>query len=187
MVDLVEVHHQLVGPQGGALAHGGGLGGLAVGVGHAGHVLVLFGKVGQLGQHANELFADELQALPHHDDVGVVAHIAAGSTQMDDAGGLGALLAVGIDVAHHVVADQLLPGNGDVIVDIVHMGFQLGHHLGGDIGQALLHLGPGQRHPQAAPGAELVVIREDVLHLIGGVAGGKRADITVMLRHWFSS
>ena len=106
---------------------------------------------------------------------------------MDDAGGLGALLAVGIDVAHHVVADQLLPGNGDVIVDIVHMGFQLGHHFGGDIGQALLHLGPGQRHPQAAPGAELVVIREDVLHLIGGVAGGKRADITVMLRHWFSS
>ena len=73
----------------------------------------------------------ELQALPHHDDVGVVAHIAAGSTQMDDAGGLGALLAVGIDVAHHVVADQLLPGNGDVIVDIVHMGFQLGHHARG--------------------------------------------------------
>ena len=131
VVDLVEVHHQLVGPQGGALAHGGGLGGLAVGVGHAGHVLVLLGKVGQLGQHANELFADELQALPHHDDVGVVAHIAAGSTQMDDAGGLGALLAIGIDVAHHVVADQLLPGNGDVIVDIVHMGFQLGHHARG--------------------------------------------------------
>ena len=32
---------------------------------------------------------------------------------------------------------------------------------------ALFHLGPGQRHPQAAPGTELVVIREDVLHLVG--------------------
>ena len=127
----LQVHHQLVGPQGGALAHGGGLGGLAVGVGHAGHVLVLLGKVGQLCQHADELFAHQLQALPHHDDVGVVAHIAAGGTQMDDAGCLGALLAVGVDVAHHVVAHQLFPLDGDFIVDVVHMGFQLGHHARG--------------------------------------------------------
>ena len=113
------------------------------------------------------------EALTHHDDVGVVAHIAAGGTQMDDACRLGALLAVGVDMAHHVVAHQLFALNGDFIVDVVHMGFQLGHHFGGDIGQALLHLGPGQRHPQAAPGAELVVVREDVLHLIGGITGGK--------------
>ena len=183
MVDLLQVHHQLIGPQGRALAHGGGLSGLAVGVGHAGHVLVLLGKTGQLGQHADELFADELQTLTHHDDVGVVADVAAGRTQMDDACRLGALLAVGVDMAHDVVADQLLAGNGDIVVDIVHMGFQLLHHFGGDVGQALLHLCAGQRHPQTAPGAELVVIREDVLHLIGGVTGGKRADIAVMLRH----
>ena len=86
-------------------------------------------------------------------------------------------------MAHDVVADQLLAGNGDIVVDVVHMGFQLLHHFGGDVGQALLHLCAGQRHPQTAPGAELVVIREDVLHLIGGVTGGKRADIAVMLRH----
>ena len=141
------------------------------------------GKVGQLCQHTDELFAHQLQALAHDDDVGVVAHVAAGSAQMDDARRLGALLAVGVDMAHHVVADQLFAGDGDIVVDVVHMGFQLGHHLGGDVGQALVHLGPGQRHPQAAPGAELVVVREDVLHLIGGVTGGKRADITVMLRH----
>ena len=102
---------------------------------------------------------------------------------MDDACCLGTLLTVGVDMAHDVVAHQLFPLDGDFIVDVVHMSFQLGHHLGGDIGQALLHLGPGQRHPQAAPGAELVVVREDVLHLIGGITGGKGADITVMLRH----
>ena len=183
MVDLVEVHHQLVGPQSGTLAHGGGLGGLAVGVGHAGHILVLLGKLGQFCQHADELLAHQLKALTHHDDVGVVADVAAGGAQMDDACCLGALLAVGVDMAHNVVAHQLLPLDGDLIVDVVHMSFQLGHHLGGDIGQALLHLGPGQGHPQAAPGAELVVVREDVLHLIGGISGGKGADITVMLRH----
>ena len=184
VVDLLQVHHQLVGPQGGTLAHGGGLGRLAVGVGHAGHVLVFLGKAGQLCQHADELFAHQLQALPHDDDVGVVAHIAAGGTQMDDAGCLGALLAVGINVAHHVVAHQLFALNGHFVIDVVHMGFQLGHHVGGDVGQALVHLGPCQCHPQATPGAELVVIGEDVLHLVRGIPGGKRADITVMLRHW---
>ena len=102
---------------------------------------------------------------------------------MDDAGRLGALLAVGVHMAHHVVAHKALALFGDFIVDVVHMSFQLGHHLGGDIGQALLHLGPGQRHPQAAPCAELVVVREDILHLVRGIAGGKGADITIMLRH----
>ena len=102
-----------------------------MGVGHAGHILVLFGEAGQLGQHAHQLFAHQLQALAHDDDVGIVAHIAAGGAQMDDAGGLGALLAVGVDVAHHVVADLLFPLGGDLIVDVVHMGFQFGHHGGG--------------------------------------------------------
>ena len=176
MVDLGQIHHQLVGPQGSTLAHGGGLCGLAVGVGHAGHILVLLGKVCQLCQHTHQLFAHQLQTLPHHDDIGVVAHIAAGGTQMDDTGCLGALLAVGVDMAHDVVAHQLFPLDGHFVVDIVHMGFQLSYHIRGDVGQAL-----SQRHPQPPPCAELVVVREDVLHLIGSVAGGKRADIAIML------
>ena len=64
-VQLLQVHVELVHPQGGALAHGGQLGRLAVGVGQAGHILVFPGKVGQQGQHADELFAHQLQALAH--------------------------------------------------------------------------------------------------------------------------
>ena len=135
----------------------------------------------QLCQHTHQLFAHQLQTLPHHDDVGVVAHIAAGGTQMDDAGCLGALLAVGVDMAHDVVAHQLFPLDGHFVVDIVHMGFQLSYHIRGDVGQTLIHFGTSQRHPQPPPGAELVVVREDILHLIGSVAGGKRADIAIML------
>ena len=44
---------------------------------------------------------------------------------MDDARRLGALLAVGIHVAHHVVADLMFPLLGDFIVDVVLVGFQL--------------------------------------------------------------
>ena len=100
---------------------------------------------------------------------------------MDDACRLGTLLAVGVDMAHDVVAHQLFPLDGHFVVDIVHMGFQLGYHVRGDVGQALIHFGTSQRHPQPPPGAELVVVREDVLHLIGSIAGGKRADIAIML------
>ena len=60
------------------------------------------------------------------------------------------------------------------------------HHFGNLLvadGQTLPLLGPGQRHPQAAPCAELVIVREDILHLVRGIAGGKGADITIMLRH----
>ena len=99
---------------------------------------------------------------------------------MDDTLGLGALQTVGVDVAHDIVAHQLFAGDGILVVHVVLVGFQLGNLLIGD-GKALFLLGLGQRDPQLAPGAELVVVREDVLHLIGSVAGGKRADIAIML------
>ena len=182
VVDLLQVHIQLVHPQGGALANGGQLGGLAVGVGEAGHILVLVSKFSQVCQYADDLLAHQLQSLAHDDDIGVVAHIAAGSTQMDDTLCLGALQAVGIDVAHHVMAHQLFAGDGILVVHVVLVGFQLGDLLIGD-SQALLLLGLGKRDPQLAPGAELVVVRENVLHLIGSITGRERGNITVMLCH----
>ena len=101
------------------------------------------------------------------------------SAKMDDALCLGALQAVGVDVAHHVMADELLARNGVLIVDVVHVRLQLGNLLIG-VGQALLLLGLSQRDPQPAPGAELVVVREDVLHLIRRIAGRERRNIFVV-------
>ena len=60
---------------------------------------------------------------------------------MDDALGLGALDAVGVDVAHDVVTDQPFPFLGDLVVDVVLVGFQLGDLLLGD-GQAQLRARP---------------------------------------------
>ena len=185
MLDLLQVHVQFVHPQSGALAHGGELCGLAVGVGQAGHVLVLVGKLGQVGQGADDLLVHQFQALAHDDHVGVVTHIAAGGAQMDDALGVGALQAVGIDVAHHVMTDQLFPGGSLFVVDVVLVGFQLGDLLVGDV-QALLLLGFGQGNPQTAPGAELVVIGKNILHLVRSIPGGEGRDITIMCHERFS-
>ena len=98
---------------------------------------------------------------------------------MDDALGVGALQTVRIDVAHHIVTDQLFPRGGFLVVDVILVGFQLGNLLIGD-GQALLLLGLGQCNPQTAPGTELVVVRESILHLVRSIPGGEGRDITIM-------
>ena len=150
-----------------------------MGVGQGGHGLVPVGKVRQQGHHVQQLAPHHLQALPHDDHVGIVAHIAAGGAQMDDARRLGALQAVGVHMAHHVVAAFLFPADSVVIVDVLGMGLQLGDLLVGDV-NALLLLGLGQGNPQPAPGAELVVLGENELHLPAGIPGGEGADVAVV-------
>ena len=182
VIDLAQIHIQFIHPQRSALANGGQLSGLQVGIGQSGHILVLLGKIGQQSQHANQLFAHQLQAFAHNDHIGIIAHIAAGGTQMNDAGCLGALQAIGVHMAHHIVANQFFTGNGILVVDVVLVGFQLGDLFIGDA-KALLLLGLSQSDPQAAPCAELVVFAENILHFVRRIAGRKRTDIAVMLCH----
>jgi hypothetical protein len=124
-----------------------------------GLVLLFRGKIGKDADHGDKTVADEPQSLRHHDEVGVVAHIARGRAEMDDRFRLRALDAVGVNVRHHVVADDLFPRLGDLVVDIVLMRFHFGDLLIRD-GQAELLLRFRQRNPEAAPGAEFPVRRK---------------------------
>ena len=155
-----------------------------MGVGQTGHILIFPGKPRQVGDDVYKLFPHQLEPFPHQDDVGVVPDKAAGGPQVDDALGPGTLEAVGVNVAHHVVAAFLFPGGGILVVDVLPVGLQLLNLLLGD-GKALLLFRLGQGDPQLAPGAELVVFRKDKLHLPAGVPGGKGAEVTVVLVHNF--
>ena len=97
---------------------------------------------------------------------------------MDDARRLGALLAVGIDVAHHVVADHLFPLLGHLVVDVLGVGFQLVDLLLGD-GQAQLHLRLRQGDPKLPPGAELHVRGEQVFHFLVRIPGGQGGFVNI--------
>ena len=97
---------------------------------------------------------------------------------MDDAGGGGGRLAVGVHMGHDIVADFLLPRGGAVVVNVGDVGFQLRHLLGGD-GEAQIVLRPGQSHPQAAPGLDAHIGGEQVQHELGGVPGRQGGFITV--------
>ena len=99
---------------------------------------------------------------------------------MDNPGGLGALLAVGVDVAHHVVAHQALSFLSHIVVNVILVGFQLVDlRLGHRQSQSVLRLGQG--NPQLPPGAELKIVRKNVLHFPAGIPGRQGGDIGVMI------
>ena len=85
-------------------------------------------------------------------------------------------------MAHHIVAALALAALGVIVVNIVLMGLQFGNLLIGN-GQALLLLGARQGDPQPSPGAKLVVLGKDELHLRACIPGGKGADIPGMIGH----
>ena len=175
---LVQIHQKLLCPQGGTLAHGGGLRRLEVGERQGGQILVFLDEMPQQRQHIHQLFAHQTQRIVHDHQIGVVADIAAGRAQMDDALGFRALHPVSVHMRHHIVAHLLFLFACHIVVDVVLMRFQLGNLLIGD-GQAQLLLGFRQRDPQLAPCAELVVRRKQILHFLAGIAGGKGRFITV--------
>ena len=88
---------------------------------------------------------------------------------MDNALRIRALQAVCIDVAHHIVAHYLLTCLGFGKVDVEGVFLQLCNlRIRNVQPQLLLRFGKG--NPKAAPCLELVLLREDCLHLLAGVA-----------------
>ena len=177
-LDLVQIHQQLVDPEGRALADGGQLCRLEMREAEGRLILVCVSKCAQLADDGNQLLADEQQALLELDDVGVVADVGAGRTQMDDAGGLRCGLAEGVNVCHDVVTDFLLTRSGDVVVDVVDVCFHLVDLLLRDRQTELL-LRLSQRHPKTSPGGELHIRRKDIQHLRACISRTKRAFINI--------
>ena len=176
------IHVELVDPQSCALAHCGQLGRLQMGVGQCRHILVLPGKICQQRNDIEQLAPDYLQTFLHHQNIGIIAHITAGSAQMDNSLGIRTLYAIGIYMAHYIMPDFLFPGNGNIIVDIVLVCFQLVNLLLGDR-QSLSLLRLGQSNPEPAPSPELIVLGEDILHLLTGITCLKGADVSIVLHN----
>ena len=182
IVQILQIQVKLLHPQGGALSYRGGLSGLKMGECQRGKILVAVRKGGKFCQHVHQFFLHQLQSLCHDDDVRIVAHIAGGRAQMDDALCLRALHAVSINMAHHVMAHFFFPCLCHIIVDVVRMAFQLFDLLIRD-GQAQLLLRLRQRDPQPSPGAELLIGRKNVLHFLTRIPLRKRAHISVRIAH----
>ena len=104
VLELVQIQHQVVGPQAGPLADGRRLGRLQVREAEAGQVAVLLRRTWPARRSRRPAGrATQLQRLAHQDQVGVVGDVAARRAEVDDRPGRGADVAVGVDVGHHVV------------------------------------------------------------------------------------
>ena len=131
-VQLLQVKEQVLEPQRCPLANGDQLGGLIVGIAQGGGCLIFLREFGEVAHHCQQLTPQVLQSLAVEDEVGIVCHIAAGGAQVNDAGGGGGRLAVGVNMGHNVMAHFLFPLGGKVKVDVGNVGFQLRHLPGGD-------------------------------------------------------
>ena len=131
-VQLLQVRQKILHPQRGPLAHRHQLGGLIVGVAQGGGGLVALCELGEVRHHRQQLAPEIPEPLPVNHQIRVVGDIAAGGSQVDNAGGGGSGLAIGIHMGHDVMADLPLPLGGGLVVNVGDVGFQLCHLLRGD-------------------------------------------------------
>ena len=168
MFNVLQVNHQILYPKRCPLADGGKLCRLEVRKSESRHILVLHSKIGKKGYYVYNLFPYKFERLCHYDNICVIAHITARCAEVDYALCLGALNAVGIDVAHNIVANLLFTFFGNVIVDVVCVCFKLGNLFVGYFKSKLLFR-LGKCNPQSAPGFKLFVRRKEILHFIACV------------------
>ncbi len=181
LLHVVQVHEQILEVEGGPLAHRGRLGRLVVSEAERCQILVFLCKISEIGNDLDQRPLDQGERALLDEQVGVADHELRGGAQVDDRLGQRALLTVGEHVRHDVVADLAFLGPGQIVVDIVHVGLQLGDHVRGHRGQAEFVLGLGQGHPATAPVGELEPLGKQFLHLPTGVAGHQGLLIDVVI------
>ena len=186
MFDFAERQIEFLHPESRSLSHCRGLRGLEVGKAQRRKTLVGVRELGKLCQNIDQFPAYQAERFAHDDHIGIISHVAACRAEMDDALRLGALQSICIDMAHNVVADDLLTRLRFRIVDIIGVFLELRDLLIRDRKSQLL-LCLCQRDPQFSPRSELHVGREDILHLSACVSLGKRAHISVICHAVFLS
>ncbi len=148
--DFFEGKDKVVGPEGGAFADGGGLGGLEVGEAEGWQIAVFGGEGCESIDDARELLSDETERLADLDEVGVADDVLGGGSEVNDgAGGWGGVTK-GMDVGHDVVAELGFVTGGGVEVDVVEVIADVGDLVLGDV-EAEFALGLGEGEPEAAP------------------------------------
>ena len=92
-------------------------------------------------------------AVAHAQRIGVVFDIHRRGAQVNDAAADRALLGIGLDLGHQVVLDLGLDLQGALHVDLIGMGFEIGHLLRRHQSKPRLALRPAPPRCAATTGA----------------------------------
>jgi hypothetical protein len=181
VLDFRQVQREIIGPQRGPLANRRRLSRLQVRVAQAGQVTMLLGEAAKLIDHRGQSAGQKLQPLAHQNQIGVVGDVTACGTEMNNRPSLGADIAIGVHVGHHVVPQLSLVSRRRLEIDVINVGLQLLKLLLADV-QAHLLLGLGQYDPQPPPQAKFSLLAEQLGHLGRGVAADERVFV-ICVRH----
>ena len=91
----------------------------------AGQIAMLLGEAAQAIDRCRQPCGQHFKALAHEHQIGVVGDIAARRAKMNDAAGRGALIAVSVDVRHHIVPQPAFMGIGGGEIDVLNVLAQL--------------------------------------------------------------
>jgi hypothetical protein len=128
-----------------------------VGEGHAGQPRVALDLLGDYAQKPRQFAQQQVQRLAQAQRLHVIQRVHAGRAQVDDAAAQRALLGVGADLGHQVVADLSLDLGRPRQVDLLLVRLQISQLLGRH--QPGLLLGRCQRNPEAPQQQPLVPLR----------------------------
>ena len=137
-------------------------------------ILILISKLSKLSNYINQLLLNQLQCLTHNDNIGIITNIAGSGTQMDDTSSLWTQLAICINMAHNIMTHQLLTSLSYIIINLINMSLHLINLFLADnrlsiLRKAKLHLCLCQSNPELSPGSKLLILRENVLHLLASI------------------
>ena len=179
MTDFVIVHNEIHKPKCRSLAHCSRLCRLKVCESETRHILVFVCKFCDRCYSINQFFLDELKCLAHCDYIGVVTHIAACCTEMNNLFCVRALLTICVHMTHNIVAKFLFVFLCHLVVNIFCMSLKLCDLLVCNIESQFLFCFC-QCNPQFSPGFEFEIGRIYVLHFFACIASVERGVIGVV-------
>ena len=151
VAELLEVEHEVLHPERRALADGGELGRLEVGVAEAGHArAVRAANASSAASTAMSRPRSRREPVAHEDQVGVVGDERAGGAEVDERPRRRRLVAEGVDVRHHVVPEPALV-RAAAARSTSSRWARIWASASSGIGEAELALGLGEREPEPAP------------------------------------
>ena len=121
VIDILDIEHQVLHPERGALADRRELRGLKVRVAERRLVAPLLGERRQRAKHVERAAAKQIQPATHQNEIGVVGDVGAGGAQMDERLCLRRDVAEGMHVRHHVVTETVLVTGDRIEVDVVEI------------------------------------------------------------------
>ncbi len=178
VLEILQGHREILGPDGGPLADRRGLGRLVVGESQHRQLLPGVREGSECEYDLRNLAGDHGQGVAEDDQFRVAVDELAGRAQMNDAARLRGLIAQSVHMGHHVVAKLGLVGLRRVEVEVVQVCFEGGDLRVGDVeAQRLFALGEGE--PESSPGREAVPVGPEFLHGTGGVPGLQRRLVSI--------